>query len=111
MSSIAAVPSFLFSPLDEETKKLTMELESLGGGDAKAINMGIHCIIDERLERNEAQVIWHSGDSVELRDALMSRNSPKLDCMKRYKATTTGSLIDTLRNPADTPMARYVFSI
>jgi hypothetical protein len=106
-AKLSDVPSFLYSPLDNETRMLTEELESLGGGDAKAVNMGLHCVVDDRLEKKDSQVIWPGKDAVEVRDALMPRNAPISECMKRFPATDSHSLTDVLRYPNELPIVRY----
>lgn len=99
MVIMSEVPSFLFSPLDHETQLLTSELESLGGGDAIAIDMETHYVLDDRLAKGENQTVWLNGNQISLRDASMPLRSPISDNIKTFKVSDTYKLQDVLQCP------------
>ena len=103
------VPSFLYSALDQQTLRMAQELALLGGGDCKAINMEVHCIIDDRLSKSDSQIIWLNDESVSVlvKDSLAPLDGRFLNSMKdskalkEYKATSTSFLHDVLQCPPE----------
>jgi hypothetical protein len=94
-------PSFLYSALDEETQRLAGELARLGGGDATAVNIEVHAVLDDRLDRHENQTIWLNKASIDLRDALLPIGTPIAQCMKSYSLSGSCRLQDILQYPSD----------
>ena len=41
-----SIPSFLYAGIDLETLAMAKELQELGGGDACATNMDVHCFVN-----------------------------------------------------------------
>lgn len=77
------------------------ELASLGGGNARAINMEVHCIIDDRLSRLDNQTIWMNGASVCLREYQPQLGSPIPEIVKKYNFTSSYRLKDVLQSPPE----------
>ena len=96
-----SVPSFLYSPLDAETQRMADELAYLGGGDARAINMEVHCILDDRLSRLDNQTVWLSGESVNLRDTTLPMGTPIAECMRSHPFSSSCKLQDVLQFPPE----------
>ena len=96
-----SVPSFLYSALDPETQRMAEELASLGGGNARAINMEVHCIIDDRLSRLDNQTIWRDGASVCLKEYQQLQGSPISESIRKYNFTGSYKLQDVLQSPTD----------
>ena len=98
-----SVPSFLYHPLDAETRKLSLELEQLGGGeDCASVPFEVHCICDDRLEnKRDTQVVWlnHSG-TVGIRDPSQALDAPAAENMKYYTLSSCHRLDDVLRRPS-----------
>lgn len=95
------VPSFLYSALDLHTLRMAEELALLGGGDCKANNMEVHCIVDDRLSKSDNQIIWLNDDSVTVKDALQPSDMPFQSFMRNYKASSTSFLHDVLQCPPE----------
>ena len=91
------VPSFLYSALDIETQRMTDELAALGGGDARAVAMEMHCIIDDRLARSDSQTIWLKERAVSIRDASQPLNAPIAESMSNYATSGSYLLHDVLQ--------------
>lgn len=94
------IPSFLYSALDVETLRMSEELASLGGGDAKAVTMEVHCVVDDRLRRLDNQTIWLNEGSVGIRDALQPLDTPISESMKNYAMSNSYMLHDVLQCPS-----------
>ena len=103
------VPSFLYSALDLQTLRMAEELDLLGGGDCKAIDMEVHCIVDDRLSKSDNQIIWLNDESVTVKDALQPSDVPLSNCKRNYKVSSTSFLHDVLQCPPEnfTPL-KYV---
>ena len=97
-----SVPSFLYTPLDTETRNLSLELEQLGGGDASSVSFEVHCICDDRLEnKRDTQVIWlNHGGTVGTRDPSQALDAPAAENMKYYTLSSCHRLDDILRRPS-----------
>ena len=102
-------PSFLYSALDPDTLKMAVELENLGGGDAKAVAAEVHAIVDDRLgnssgirgSSSNAQVVWlDRHGAVGLRDVSMPSDAPAAEALRYYPTSTAHRLHDVLRRPA-----------
>ena len=97
-------PSFLYSALDADTLKMAVELENLGGGDAKAIAAEVHAIVDDRRAAgatDDTQVVWlDRRGAVGLRDVSMPTDAPAADALRYYPTSTARRLHDVLRRPA-----------
>ena len=102
------VPSFLYSALDEETQGLAEELASLGGGNARAVNMEIHCILDDRLDSSDKQTIWLNGGTIAIRDTVLPVGTPIDECMKNALFSSSHRLHNVLQAPsADFAPVKY----
>ena len=97
-----SVPSFLYAPLDAETRKLSLELEQLGGGDGTSVSFEVHCICDDRLEKKrDTQVVWLNHDgTVGIRDPSQALDAPAAENMKYYTLSSCHRLDDVLRRPS-----------
>jgi len=96
-----SVPSFLYSPLDKETRNLSTELEKLGGGDASSVSFEVHCICDDRLNKHDKQVVWlNHGGIVGTRDPSQAVDTPAAENMKYYTLSSCHRLDDILRLPS-----------
>jgi hypothetical protein len=94
------IPSFLYSALDIETLRMSQELASLGGGDARAVNMEVNCIVDDRLQRLDNQTIWLNEGSVGIRDALQPLDTPISESVKNYAISHSYMLHKVLQCPS-----------
>jgi hypothetical protein len=88
------VPSFLYSGLDKDTLKLSKQLESLGGGDAKTENIKLHGILVNPINDHEsnARVLWDYGQSIAIRDIFQEETSPASETMRYYSVNSTHKL-------------------
>lgn len=90
MKAAIEIPSYFYSGLDEDTIKLSKELDSLGGGDAKALTMDVIAIVaNERAKKKGSQCIWNYGSSVGLRDVFAPKSSTIDDSIKCYRVSQT----------------------
>ena len=83
-----SVPSFIYSGVNDNIKRLNDELDGLGGGDARIAKLELNCVIDDRIEQREGQVLWPLGRSVGLRDPKFPRNQPIADSMKYFHVSS-----------------------
>jgi hypothetical protein len=87
-----SVPSFYYSGVDSNIKSLSDELESLGGGDARVAPLELNCVIDDRIDSKQGQVLWPLGKAVALRDPKIPRNQPVAESMKYFTVSTAERL-------------------
>ena len=109
---VMMVPSFLYSALDMQTLRMAEELALLGGGDCKAVNMEVHCIVDDRLSKLDNQIIRLNDESVTVKDALQSSDVRYPKCMRDYRVSSTSFLHDVLQSTPEnfTPL-KYVLHV
>ena len=109
---VMMVPSFLYSALDLQTLRMAEELALLGGGDCKAVNMEVHCIIDDRLSKLDNQTIWLNDESVSVKDALQASDVRYPNSMRDYRVSSTSFLHDVLQSTPEnfTPL-KYVLHV
>lgn len=96
-----SVPSFVYSGVDSNIHALSEELESLGGGDARVANLELNCLIDDRIDSNDGQVLWPLGKSVAIRDPKIPKNHPMSESMRYFPVTsaTRASLLPHKSSP------------
>lgn len=103
------VPSFLYSALDLQTLRMAEELALLGGGDCKAVNMEVQCIVDDRLSKLDNQIIWPNDESVSVLDALQPSDARYPKRLRDFRVSSTSFLHDVLQSTPEnfTPL-KYV---
>ena len=90
-----ATPSYLYSGLDSETRELQADLESLGGGNSRSANLGLHIIIDDIRGRRKSKILWQLDNFVGLRDPQMG-DAAASTSMNYFSATSCHTVSELL---------------
>ena len=106
------IPSFWYAALDATTKELAAELNELGGGDAQAAPIELHCIVDSRRHADESQTVWRLDNAIGLKDIHIaaSHYSPR-STLKYYSAANTFDLEAISHKSSNYTPARFVSMI
>lgn len=93
--------SYQFAGLDPEMIELTQELEELGGGDTKTMNMELHYLIRRKDDYDESQqTLWCYETSIGLRD-IHAKDTSIAQSMRYYSATSS-SISESYENFSST---------
>lgn len=90
-------PSYWYTSVDPETKRLAEELNQLGGGDAAIANFEAHCFLDSRDSSDKVQTLWRFDQSIGVQDPPGAErdSGPSNNQMKYVEVASTAEVSST----------------
>ena len=101
---------FNYASIDNTTKALALELDSLGGGDAVLGGFEVNVVVDDRPSHRtssstmrgavekEDRVLWVHGKTIGIRDAALPKSRPAAETMSYVNVTSTFKLQHIIDN-------------